>query len=96
MAIEALTYLDLRAQVVMQYEEEESSKRLPGQVYLMMVLQVCHALYVFKLDDATEKLQAMSLAYFPGESVSKFTNESQHLINIMMGSYALPVSLNSV
>jgi len=43
LAIEALTHPDLRAQIVVQYGTEKYFKRLPGQVYLMMILQVCHA-----------------------------------------------------
>ena len=95
LAIESLTHPDLRAQVVVQYGKESNFKRLPGQVYLMMVLNVCHASFAFKLDDASDKLKSMQLIDYPGENVSQFANESQRLIKIMMGSYALPYQLGS-
>ena len=40
LAIEVFTHLDLHAQVVFQYGSGKSFKRLPSQVYLMLILQV--------------------------------------------------------
>lgn len=51
LTIEALTHPDLRAQVVVQYGTGKSFKRLPGQVYQMMILQVCHASFAVKLEE---------------------------------------------
>jgi len=49
-----------------------SFKKLPGNVYLVMVLNVCHASFVFKMDDAAKSLSALTLETFPGENVSNF------------------------
>ena len=46
LAIEALVHPDLRADAVVQFSHEEFFKKLPGSVYLMMVLDVCHAFLV--------------------------------------------------
>ena len=43
----------------------------------MMVLQVCHASFSYKLDEAATKLASLRLVDFPGENVSKFANEAQ-------------------
>ena len=95
LTIESLTHPDLRVQVIVQCGERENFKCLPGQVHLMMTLNVCHASFAFKLDDASDKLNEMKLIDYPGENVSQFANEAQNLIKIMMGSYALPYQLGS-
>ena len=59
-------------------------------MYIMMVLDVCHASFAFKMKDATMSLSALTLEQFAGENVSKFSNEAQRLIQIMKGGYALP------
>jgi len=61
----------------------------------MMVLEVCHASFAFKMDDAAESLTALTVDTFPGENISKFANEAQRLIKIMKGGYALPYQLGS-
>ena len=61
----------------------------------MMVIEVCHASFVYKIDDADIILTALCLAEFPGENVSKFSNEAQRLIKIMKGGYSLPYQIGS-
>ena len=61
----------------------------------MMVLEVCHASFSFKMDKAGKSLEALTLSDFPGENISKFSNEAQRLIKIMKGGYALPYQLGS-
>ena len=61
----------------------------------MMVLGVCHASFSFKMDDAGKSLEVLTLSDFPGENISKFSNEAQRLIKIMKGGYALPYQLGS-
>jgi len=85
LAIETLVYPDLRAEVVVQHNHMLSFKKLPGNVYLMMVLDVCHALFAFKMDDVAKSLSEIALASLTGENVSKFTNEAKRLIKIMKG-----------
>ena len=95
LAIESLVHPDLRAEVVVQHSHVDNFKKLPGQVYLMMVLEVCHASFSYKMDEAADKLTALQLSDFPGENISKFANESQRLIKIMQGGYSLPYQLGS-
>jgi len=95
LAIETLVHPDLRAEVVVQYNHIPSFKKLPGNVYLMMVLDACHELFEFKMDDAAKSLSELTLASFEGENVSKFANEAQRLIKIMKGGHSLPYQIDS-
>ena len=47
------------------------------------------------MDEAVKKMKSLSLSEFPGENVSKFSNEAQRLLKIMKGGYALPYQLGS-
>ena len=95
LAIESLVHPELRAEIVVQFNHMDEFKKIPGSVYLMMVLEVCHASFSFKLDDAAKRLEALSLASYPGENISKFSNEAQRLIKVLKGGYALPYQLGS-
>ena len=90
LAIEALVHPELRAEIVVQDSHMKQFKKLSGSVYLMMILEVCHASFAFKMDDAAKSMEDLALTTFPGENVSKFSNEAQRLIKIMKGGYALP------
>ena len=70
-------------------------KKLPGSVYLMMILEVCHASFAFKMDDAAKSLEDLALTAFSKENASKFLNEAQRLIKIIKVEYALPYQLGS-
>ena len=80
---------------MVQYGADKSFKCLPSQAYLMMILQVCHVSFAFKLEDVATMLDDLTLVAFPGENVSKFANEAQRLIKILKGGYALPYQLGS-
>ena len=95
LAIETLVHHDLQAEVVVQFSHTSSFKKLPGNIYFMMVLEVCHALFSCKMDEAAASFQALDLGAYPGENISKFANEAQHLIKIMKDGYALPYQLGS-
>ena len=95
LTIEVLVHPGLRSEVIVQFNHTPLFKKFPGSVYLMMVLEVCHASCTFKIDEASKSLDALSLADFPGESISKFLNETQRLIKILKGGYALPYQLGS-
>ena len=68
---------------MVQHNHIPSFKKLPGNVYLVMVLDVCHASFAFEMDDAAKSLSDITLASFAGENVSKFANEVQRLIKII-------------
>ena len=95
LAVDSLVHPDLRAEVITQHGHVPNFKKLPGQVYMMMTLDVCHASFAFKMEEAAETLNDLSLDSFPGENISKFANEAQRLIKIMQGGYSLPYQLGS-
>jgi len=68
-------HTDLRADVVVQNNHTPSFKKIPGNIYLMMVFDVCHASFEFKMEDAAKSLFELTLASFAGENVSEFANE---------------------
>ena len=83
LTIEALVHPGLRADVVVQFNHTASFKKLPGSVYIMMVLDMCHEPFSYKVDEAAVNLEALELSEFSGENISKFANEVQQLIKIM-------------
>jgi len=95
LAIEALVHPNLRSEVIVQVNHTPLFKKLPGSVYLMMVLEVCHTSFTFKIDKATKSLDALYLANFPRENISKFSNETQRLIKILKGGYTFSCQLGS-
>ena len=95
LAIESLVHSELRAEIIVQLSHLDNFKKIPGSVYLMMVLDVCHESFSFKLEDAAKSLKTLSLADYPGENVSKFSNEVQRLVKVLKGGYALPYQTGS-
>ena len=93
LAIEALVHPVLRAEVVVQHGHKSTFKKCPGKIYLMMVLQVCHASFSYKLDKAATKFASLRLVDFLDENISKFANEAQRLIKILKGGYSLSYQL---
>jgi len=89
LAIETLVRTNLRAELVVQHNHMLSFKKIPGNLYLTMVLDVCHALFAFNMHDTTKSLSELTLASFVGENVSEFSNEAQNLIKIMTVGYSL-------
>ena len=61
----------------------------------MMSLEVYHASFAFKMDEAAKSLDVLLLADFPGKNISKFLNKTQNLIKILKGGYVLPYQLGS-
>ena len=95
LVFEALVHPDISSEVVFQYNQVSSFKKLPGQVYLMMVLQVCHASFASKMDDTASSVAALDFTNVSGGEISQFTNESQCLVKIIKGGYSLPCQLGS-
>ena len=95
LAIETLVHPNLLAEAVVQHNHIPLLKKFPGNIYLIMVLEVCHTSFAFKMGDADTSLEAVSLNIFPIENVSKFANEAQRFIKTMEGVYALPYQLSS-
>ena len=64
---------------------------LPGQVYLMMVLDNCLASASVDVDGATQQSNALSLSSYPGENISAFALAALKLLKVMKTSYAMDV-----
>ena len=80
---------------MVQFSYIPSFKKIPGNIYLVMVLEEYHASFSCKMDEATASLHALDLSAYPGENISKSANEAYLLIKIMKDSYALPYHLGS-
>jgi len=61
----------------------------------MVVLEFCHALFAYKMEDAATSLTDLSLSDHPGENVSKLSNKAQRFIKIVKGGHCLPYQLGS-
>lgn len=82
-------------EVVVQFNHTLSFKKIPGSMYLIMVLDVCHASFSCKMDEDAASLELFEHSAYPGENISKFSNEAQRLIKTMKDGYALPYQLGS-
>ena len=94
-AVESLVSSALDAKILIRYGHYDDFEDLPGQVYLMMVLDICNASADHDIEAATITFGKLTLADFPGENIEDFATEALHLIKIMQSGYALPYTLGS-
>lgn len=95
--IETETSKQLRFEAYDSYEFDEFGlSRLvvesPGQVLFMMALDTCNASVQRDIAGAQTKYNNLSLDSYPGEDVTELATEALRLINILAGSYALPIN----
>ena len=83
----------IREQVRTRFSHVANFARLPGQVYLMMVLDTCHSSASLDIDTARENFANLKLSSFPGENVGAFGVEALKLIKIMNTGYAMEVTV---
>jgi hypothetical protein len=95
LVIESLLSSDLRQKVKTRFNHFTDFPYLPGQVYFMMVLEVCNASFTFDIEGARTSLTSIKLIDYPGENVSDFADESLRLIKVLQGGYSLPYQLGS-
>jgi hypothetical protein len=95
LVIESLISADLRQKVKTRFNHFKDFAYLPGQVYFMMILEVCNASFTFDIDGARTSLTSIKLVDYPGENISDFADESLRLIKILQGGYSLPYQLGS-
>ena len=79
----------------LSYNTVANFKRIPGQMYLLMVLKVCHDSFAYKVEDTGASLTILSLSDYPSENVSNLSNEAHRLIKIIKGGYCLHYQLES-
>ena len=90
LAVESLMTSALDAKVLIRYEHYEDDEDLPGQVYFMMVLDICNASADHDIEAATKSFGNHTLADYPAENIDDFATEALGLIKIIQGGYALP------
>ena len=83
----------LDAKVLIRYEHYEDFEDIPGQVYFMMVLDICNVSADHGIEAATKSFCKLTLADYPAENIDNFAIEALRLIKIMQGGYALPFNL---
>ena len=93
LAVESLMTSALDAKVLIRYEHYEDFEDLPGQVYFMMVLDVCNASADHNIEAATKSFGNLTLKDYPAENIDDFATEALRLIKIVHGGYALPYNL---
>ena len=95
LAVESLLSSALDAKILIRYGHYDDFEDLPGQVYLMMVLDICNASADHDIEAATITFGKLTLADFPWENIEDFATEALRLIKIMQSGYALPHTLGS-
>ena len=95
LAVESLLSNALKAKIQIRYGHYEDFVDLPGQVYFMMVLDICNSSTDHDIEAATASFKNLGLSNYPGENIEEFTTEALRLIKIMQGSWALPRTLGS-
>ena len=90
LAVESLVSPVLRQRVIARYDHMDDFEDVPGQIYLKMVMEACHASVSLDISSATSSLTSLSLSAFPGENISDFATEALRLLKILIaGSYSI-------
>ena len=95
LAIKSLISLSVQARVDVRFNHFDSYAELPGQVFLMMVLEVCNVSAASDIAGASELLLNMKLANYPGENIETYSSDALRYIKIMQSAYALPYATGS-
>ena len=90
LAIESLISTSVRTSVGVRFNHLADFDDFPGQVYLMMILEVCNASAAADISGASELLLNMKLSQYPGENMEAFSSDALRYIKIMQTAYALP------
>ena len=94
--MDSLLTHNLKATIRIKFGHLPQFKALPGQIIVMMALDVSNASATQDIDDATTSFKALTLDNFPGQNIVEFTTEAQRLIKIMQTGYALPYKTGSM
>ena len=86
---------ELMKTIRIKYGHLSNFKNLPGQVLMMMALDVSNASASQEITTATKAFTSLTLDSYPGENIVDFATEAQRLIKIMQTGYALPYTLGS-
>ena len=76
-----------------QYPHVDDFKEFPGQVYLMIILEVCNSFASLDIQGAENSFKSLSLSNFPGENVPELVTFALKYIEVIENRYALPVDI---
>ena len=95
LAVQSLVGLELRDKISIRYSHIDNFDALPGQIYYMMVMEICHASTAMNVDSASAAYDKLTLKSYAGENVGALTTDAHRHIKVMQTAYALPVTLGS-
>lgn len=95
LCVECLLLDGFRENIINRFSHLPLFDDLPGQVYLMMVLDTCLASASVDVDGANQQFNALSLSSFPGENISAFSLAALKLLKVMKTAYAMDVKTGS-
>jgi hypothetical protein len=89
--IESLLSPTLTENLQNRFDHDAGYSDYPGNVLLMMVLEVCNASVSYDIESAQEKFDTLKLDDFQGEDISAFGAEVQKQVKVIQTGYALPI-----
>ena len=95
LAVESCVSPRLRQEIRTRFGHLTGFQHYPGQVYFMLVLDVCHASSSTDIDTAKNNFNALLLSNFAGENISSFSTATLKTIQVMKLGYALENDLSS-
>ena len=95
LAVESCVSPRLRQEIRTQFGHLRGFNSFPGQVYFMLVLDVCHASSATDITQAKATFTELSLSSFAGENVSGLATAILKTIQTMKLGYALDNDLSS-
>ena len=95
LVVESLLTPSLLERIYTKFGNDDKYETYPGQILFMMALDTCNASVQRDIAGAQTKYDNLSLDMYPGEDVTELATEALRLINILSGSYSLPLNLGS-
>lgn len=95
LVVESLLSSTMSESIQTRFDHDNDFFDYPGNVILMMVLEVCNASVSYDIEGAQEKFEALTLDTFQGEDISALGAEAQKQVKIMQTGYALPIRTGS-
>jgi hypothetical protein len=93
--IESLLSPTLTENLQTRFDHDAAYFDYPGNVILMMVLEVCNTSVSYDIEGAQEKFDTLKQDDFQGEDISAFGAEVQKQVKVIQTGYALPIRTGS-
>jgi hypothetical protein len=95
LVIESLLSPTLTESLQTRFDHDSGYFYYPGNVLLMMVLEVCNASVSYDIEGAQEKNDSLKLDEIQGEDISAFGAEVQKQVKVIQTEYALLIRTGS-